>query len=80
MIEGAAALVTVESGLWYLAAAVGTPFLIVPWWLPRSLDWAAAMQTPHRLLRRRDAAVGMVVANLDALIADVGRRPALTTD
>lgn len=80
VIAGAAALVSVESGLWYLAAATGTPFVIVPWWLPRSVDWAAAMQTPHRLLRRRDAAVGMVVANLDTLIAEVGRRPALASD
>jgi hypothetical protein len=50
IIEGAAALVTVESGLWFVAAATRTPFLIVRWWLPRSVDWAAPMQTAHRLM------------------------------
>jgi ADP-heptose:LPS heptosyltransferase len=37
VIEQAAALITVESGLWFVAAALGTPIIIVPrWLLPQS--------------------------------------------
>jgi hypothetical protein len=68
IIEGAAALVTVESGLWYIAAAVGTPLVIVPWWLPRSVDWAAPMGVPYRLIRRDRASIGQVLAQVCALI------------
>lgn len=57
VIERATALVTVESGLWFVAAALGTPFIITPWWLPRSIDWAAPMQVPHRLVYRDEASV-----------------------
>jgi hypothetical protein len=73
LIEQGVALVSVESGLWFIAAALGTPFIIVPWWLPRSVDWAAPMRTPHRLVARRAASFGMVVAHLDALIGEHGR-------
>lgn len=69
VIEQAAALVTVESGLWYIAAALQRPFIIVPWWLPRSLDWAAPMNVPHRLIYRRDASVTYVLAQLHDLLA-----------
>ena len=74
VVEGAAALVSVESGLWFVAAALSTPFVIVPWWLRRATDWAAPMRVPHRLIMRRQASVGMVVANLHALLGEHGRR------
>jgi hypothetical protein len=64
VIERAAALVTVESGLWFIAAALGTPFIITPWWLPRSVDWAAPMQTPHLLLYRPDDSTEAVLSYL----------------
>jgi hypothetical protein len=69
VIAGAAALVTVESGLWFVAAAVRTPLLIVPWWLPRSLDWVAPMGTPYRLVYRDQATVRHVLAELRSLLA-----------
>jgi ADP-heptose:LPS heptosyltransferase len=75
VIDGAAALVTVESGLWFVAAAVGTPLLIVPWWLPRSLDWVAPMNTPYRLVYRDEASVQHVLAQVRTLMSqDVARR------
>lgn len=64
IVEQAAALVSVESGLWFIAAATKTPFLIVPWWLPRSVDWAAPMNVPHRLICRQDASVERVFLDL----------------
>jgi ADP-heptose:LPS heptosyltransferase len=64
VIERAAALVTVESGLWFIAAGLATPFVITPWWLPRTVDWAAPMQTPHRLIDRDDDAADAVVSYL----------------
>lgn len=67
VIEGAAALVTVESGLWFLAAASGTPFVIVPWWLPRSVDWPGPMQVPHRLTYRDRASTSDVLTSLREL-------------
>lgn len=69
VIEGAAALVGGESGLWFIAAACATPFAIVPWWLPRGVDWAAPMGVPHRLIRRRDATVETVFASCRELVA-----------
>lgn len=69
VIEQAAALLTVESGLWYIAAALERPFIIVPWWLPRSLDWAAPMQVPHRLVSRHQATTGYVLSQLHDLLA-----------
>ncbi len=74
VIAGAAALVTVESGLWFVAAAVRTPLLIVPWWLPRSLDWVAPMHTPYRLVYRDQATVRHVLAELRFLISQNGAR------
>ncbi|HEX5504836.1 MAG TPA: hypothetical protein VFW96_19620 [Thermomicrobiales bacterium] len=62
VIAGAAGLVGGESGLWFIAAARATPFVIVPWWLPRGVDWAAPMGVPHRLVARRDATVDAVFA------------------
>ncbi len=72
VIEHAAGLVTVESGLWFIAAACCTPFVIDPWWLPRSVDWAAPMNVPHRLVYRSDSAPEQVYASLRELIR--GRR------
>lgn len=71
VIEGAAALVTVESGLWFVAAATNTPFIISRWWLPRSVDWAAPMQTPYRLMYRDNNSVDNVLIQLYQLIQDV---------
>lgn len=69
VIEGAAALVSVESGLWYIAAALGRPFIIVPWWLPRSIDWAAPMGVPHRLIYRDQASIRYVLSQVRDLLA-----------
>jgi ADP-heptose:LPS heptosyltransferase len=60
VIERAAALVTVESGLWYIAAALGTPLVIVPWWLPRAVDWVAPMAVPYALIYRDQSSVQAV--------------------
>jgi ADP-heptose:LPS heptosyltransferase len=68
VIERAAALITGESGLWFIAAARRTPFVIVPWWLPRGVDWAAPMRTPHRLIFRQDAAVNTVFAGFREVV------------
>ncbi len=68
IIDRAAGLVSGESGLWFIAAARGTPFLIVPWWLPRSVNWAAPMQVPHRLVYRDEALVDTVAARLRELV------------
>ncbi len=68
VIERAEALITVESGLWYVAAALGTPLVIVPWWLPRSVDWVAPMGVPYRLVYRDRAPVSRVLSQLDELI------------
>jgi hypothetical protein len=64
VIEGAAALITGESGLWFVAAATATPFVIVPWWLPRSVDWAAPTGVPYRLIYRDSASVSTVLENV----------------
>jgi hypothetical protein len=69
VIERAAALITVESGLWFIAAALHTPFIIVPWWLPRSINWAAPMQVPHRLIYRDGNSVDEVLAQFRRLDA-----------
>jgi hypothetical protein len=69
VIERAAALITVESGLWYVAAALGTPLVIVPWWLPRSVDWPAPMGVPYRLIYRDEASVHNVLSHLRHLTA-----------
>jgi ADP-heptose:LPS heptosyltransferase len=72
VIERAAALVTVESGLWFLAAACETPFVITPWWLPRSVNWAAPMHVRHRLIYRSQSSPEEVYRNLRDLLD--GRR------
>lgn len=69
VVSQAAALVTAESGLWFVAAACRTPFVIVPWWLPRSVDWAAPLQVPYRLVARGHARPEAVLAALQQLIA-----------
>lgn len=68
VVERASALVSVESGLWFIAAARRTPFLIVPWWLPRSVNWAAPMRVPHRLIYRQEASVDSVFARFRELV------------
>jgi len=68
IVEGAAAVVTGESGLWFLAAATDTPFVIVPWWLPDGIDWAAPMGVRHRLIQREDAAVETVEQALQQVV------------
>jgi hypothetical protein len=67
VIERATGLITVESGLWFIAAALRTPFIIVPWWLPRSINWAAPMQVPHRLIYRDGNSVDEVLAQFRRL-------------
>lgn len=67
VIDRAEALVSVESGLWFVAAALATPFLIVPWWLPRSVDWPARMGVPYRLAHRGDASVEAVFTHVREL-------------
>jgi hypothetical protein len=69
VIERAAALITVESGLWFIAAALHTPFIIVPWWLPRTINWAEPMQVPHRLIYRDGDSVDEVLAQFRQLDA-----------
>jgi hypothetical protein len=68
VIEQAAGLVTVESGLWFIAAACNTPFAITPWWLPRSVNWAAPMNVPHRLIYRSASSPEEVYASVRELI------------
>jgi hypothetical protein len=67
IIDRAEALVTGESGLWFVAAARATPFVIVPWWLPPSINWAEPMHVPHRLVPREEATVGHVLTALTEL-------------
>jgi ADP-heptose:LPS heptosyltransferase len=69
VIERAAVLVSGESGLWFIAAALRTPFAIVPWWLPRSIDWAAPAQVPYRLVYRDEASVNYVLEQVRELVA-----------
>jgi hypothetical protein len=70
IIERASALVTVESGLWFVAAAVGVPFVIVPWWLPRSIDWPGPTGVPHARVYRKADSVAEVAAHIHGLIGD----------
>jgi hypothetical protein len=67
VIESASALVTGESGLWLVAAALNTPFIIVPWWLPKAVDWAAASGVRYRLVYRDSASVNMVLEHVREL-------------
>jgi hypothetical protein len=69
VIEQAAALISVESGLWFVAAALGTPIIIVPWWLPRSINWVVPMGVPHRLIYRDQASVHRVLSQFRDLVA-----------
>lgn len=69
IIESASVLITGESGLWFVAAAVSTPFIIVPWWLPRSVDWPGPMGVPHRRIFRDDASVRAVLAQFREMVA-----------
>lgn len=73
VIERASVLVSGESGLWFVAAALHTPFLIVPWWLPDSITWPAAMNVPHRTLGRGEASLDRVLHEVLGLAADAGR-------
>ncbi|MBV9282657.1 MAG: hypothetical protein JOZ41_21475 [Chloroflexi bacterium] len=68
VIDRAAALISVESGLWFIAAARQTPFVIVPWWLPRSVNWPAPMRVPHRLVYRDAASVQAVLSHVCELV------------
>jgi hypothetical protein len=70
IIAHAEALVSVESGLWFVAAAVETPFVIVKWWLPRSVDWAAPMHVPYRRFLADEAREDAVLASVVALMRD----------
>ena len=67
VVEQARALVTVESGLWFVAAAFGTPFVISRWWLPRSVDWAAPMGVPYGLVYSDEKPVPAVLAHLERM-------------
>lgn len=69
IIEGAEALVSVESGLWFIAAALAIPFIIVPWWLSRWADWPASMGVPYRLVDRSDAHVPYVLSCLEEILS-----------
>ncbi|MGH2448203.1 MAG: glycosyltransferase family 9 protein, partial [Chloroflexota bacterium] len=68
LIERAAGLITVESGLWFIAAAYRTPFVIAPWWLPRTIDWVGPMHVPHRLIGRADLTPETVARNLSEIM------------
>jgi len=68
IIDRAAGLISGESGLWFIAAARARPFVIVPWWLPRSIDWPAPMNVPYRLVHRREATVDSVLAAIRELV------------
>ncbi|HZT95581.1 MAG TPA: hypothetical protein VFB34_01965 [Chloroflexota bacterium] len=68
VIESASALITGESGLWFVAAATRTPFVIVPWWLPASVDWAGPMEVPYRLVRRDEASPETVYRRLQEIL------------
>lgn len=68
LIERSTALITGESGLWFIAAALAVPFVIVPWWLPASVDWASPMNVPHRLVLRGDDSVQKVYEAFQGLI------------
>ncbi len=68
VVERASALVTVESGLWYIAAALARPVVIVPWWLPLGIDWVAPMRVPHRLVRHSEATVDTVMRRLGEVL------------
>lgn len=70
IIDRAAALISAESGLWFIAAARGTPFVIVPWWLPRSVSWPAPMRVPHRLVYRDAASLPTVLSSVRDLVSD----------
>ena len=73
VIAGARGMVSSESGLWFVAAATDVPFVIVPWWLPRSVDWPGAMRASARLVRRPDATVRAVLDALESLsVATLG--------
>lgn len=76
VVDGAEGLVTGESGMWFVAAALQTPFVIVPWWLPRSVDWAAPMNVPHRLIRSRRATADEVFDGLMRLLRRHAQEPA----
>jgi ADP-heptose:LPS heptosyltransferase len=71
VIERAAMLLTVESGLWFIAAALATPFVIIRWWLPRSVDWPAPMGVPYRLIYPSEDSVSEVLAAAHELAAQV---------
>jgi hypothetical protein len=68
VVDRAAALVTGESGMWFVAAALGTPFAIVPWWLPAAIDWPAPMNVRYRLVRREEGNPARVIGIVQELI------------
>jgi len=69
VISQAAAVVSGESGLWFVAAALDVPFVIVPWWLPRAVDWPAEMGARSRLVRKSEASVERVLGAMEDLRA-----------
>ncbi|MGH2443118.1 MAG: glycosyltransferase family 9 protein, partial [Chloroflexota bacterium] len=69
VVQRSAGLVTGESGMWFVAAALDTRFIIVPWWLPRSVSWPAHMNVPHRLIYRDRASVQTVHDALMGLVS-----------
>lgn len=71
VIDRARALVSGESGLWFVAAARTTPFAIVPWWLPPSIDWPARMGVPYRLVSQENASVDTVFGLVQELTRGV---------
>jgi hypothetical protein len=74
IVERASALVTVESGLWFVASALDTPFVVVPWWLPRSIDWPGPTAARYaRIFRGRDS-VDEVLTSVNGLIDDDGTK------
>jgi hypothetical protein len=68
VVERASAMVTVESGLWFVAAALGVPFVIVPWWLPRSIDWPGPIGVPHARVFRNADSVAEVAGHVRGLM------------
>jgi len=71
VVDQASALVTVESGLWFVASALGVPFIIVRWWLPRSVDWTGACGVPHARIFSDDDSVGTVISELHRVVSHV---------
>ena len=74
VVDQAVGLITGESGLWFLAAALRSPFMIVPWWLPHPVNWPAAVGVPHQLIYRKEATVSHVFDRFTSLTDDTRER------